>query len=613
MSWDPVIVAVNCSHSIWHAVWSPCSRFVAIDCCTGIQILDAVTLKRIKSLTVQHGRPLLLAFSADSRLLTRLSDDPEAFITWDVQTGVLTGIIYPEQEEREQHYPGGSFYYQDEEGTEVALSITHSGCGTMFGVLFKRRDVAVIVTYNNLSSTPIGYYPIEMPIADMIWTHDKCIRFATFGLRSITIWEIGFTSEQPATVVESLPTPNNSDPSKEFLFLPTLSRLAFVLENGILVWDAQHSKLLLSSVDIKKPREMTFSSDGHFFAYATGGPEIYLWKDSPTGYTLHQKFIPNAGEGLTFYGPFLSSDGRSILAFSGSILQLWHTTDTLSSASTQVSQNTQPFVLGLSPDESLAAAARLGDNAATVLDLGSGTPLLQIDVGMKIYGLRVAGSTVVVVGEGKIVTWNLPPRDGALNTATNINNSIRTTTFDHSPFLGSPIQPSASISPDFNHIAVAGVILEQSEVLNIYDMTTGKCLAAARSDLSIPDKTSGEHLADNRSAGKVPWFTPGGHEVWSCSVFNFVEGWAIVKDSESDFLKMERIGLTRRLPEGCPWMPRRGYEITDDGWMLDSNGKRLLWLPTHWRLKEMDRIWNGRFLAILHHGLPEAVILEVPE
>ena len=84
--------------------------------------------------------------------------------------------------------------------------------------------------------------------------------------------------------VESLPTPDNFDPSKPFLFLPTHSRLAFVFEGAVFVWDTQHSKLLLNSVDVGQYWEgMTFSSDSHFFTCGTVGPEVYLWKESPTG------------------------------------------------------------------------------------------------------------------------------------------------------------------------------------------------------------------------------------------------------------------------------------------------------------------------------------------
>jgi len=597
MSWDPVIVAIKYSYGTRHIIWSPCSQLIAIDkiCVFAVetQILDAATLRRIKSLVPQGGHTRSLTFSAESRSLIRLSGWPEGLISWDLQTGVPANIISPEQRKREQHYMEGSFYHQElEEDTREALSITYSGCGTMFGVLLKHRDVTDIATYNVLSSASIGRHPIEKPVADMIWTHDIFIRFATFRPGSITIWEVGFTSEHSAAEVESLPIPNIFDPSKEFLFLPTVSRLAFVLENAIFVWDAQHSKLLLSSVDIKKPREMTFSSDGHFFACATDSPEIYLWKDSPTGYTLHRILMFNIGP----CSPLLSPDGRSIIAFSGSALQLWHTMDSTTSISSvpiQAFQNTKPFLLGFSPDQSLAAAVRLRENTATVLDLRSGTPRLTIDAGMEIYGLRVAGSIVVVVGNGKVVTWNLPQRDHALNATANINDSVRTTIFDCSPFPDS--LTSATISSDFNRVAVVGAYVEgYGMVLNIYDAATGQRLTSIRSNWCRP------------------WFTPDGHEVW-CRLFSGVQGWAIVKDNKSNSLKMEPLGAARRPQGGCPWTPTCGHKITDDGWIFNSSGKRLLWLPPHWRPYEDDRMWSGRFIAFLHDELREPVIIEVLE
>jgi len=592
-SWDPVVVTTKCSHDIQHAVWSPCSRFIAIDCDTEIQILDGVTLKRVKSLAPRQSSTQLLTFSADSRLFTRLSREPEGFISWDLQTGVpVSTIISLEQGEGVQHHPERHVYHNVWWG----LSITYSGCGTMFGVLFKDLyGITIIITYSVLSSASVCSYPVEGAVVDMIWTHDQSIRFATLGAESITIWEVGFVPEHPATEVESIPTPNNFDRSREFLFLPALSRLAFVLEDAIFVWDAQHAKLLLSCVDIEGPKQMAFSSDGRFFACRANGPEIYLWKDSPAGYTLHQKLMSSArSEGYGLCIPRFSPDGQSILAFNNLTLQLWHTTTSLSSAPTQAFQNTSHFVLGFSPDESLAVTARLGDNTATVLDLKTGVPQLTIDAGMRIHCLGVAGGTVGIVCNGKIVTWNLPQRDHVLNATANIDDNIRTTIFDHflAPFLW---EPSASISPDFNHIAIPTIDTLDSQCLGIYDMTTGKYLVGIKSDVY------------------AAWFAPNGHEIWSRSFSDEMQGWAIVKDSESDLLKIELLEPTQRPPEGCPWISPHGYRITDDGWILDSNGKRSFWLPPHWRSSWTYRMWSGRFLALLHYQLPEVVILEVLE
>ena len=295
MSWDPITATIKYPHMIKHSVWSPCSRFIAIDPQEpkrGIRILDAVTLNQVKLFTPpqDHDDTQLVAFSTESHLLTWLGVNSDMFISWDLQTGVVASEIP----------------IKGDKPTGTASSITYSQCGTMFRVLFENGYTSsTIGTYNVLSSTPIYYHSITGMVIT-IWTHGECLQLAHLGSRSITIWEVRFTSKQPAMEVKSLPTPDKFDSSRRFLFLPTLSRLAFVLDEGVLVWDTQHSKFLLNSVDVEEPR-MTFSSDGHFFA-CSDGPKIYLWKESPTGYILHQKLIFGSG-GL---GLLISPNGESV-------------------------------------------------------------------------------------------------------------------------------------------------------------------------------------------------------------------------------------------------------------------------------------------------------------
>ena len=118
---------------------------------------------------------------------------------------------------------------------------------------------------------------------------------------------------------------------------------------------------------------MTFSSDGRFFAYGTRGPEVYLWKESPTGYVLHHKFVLSTGYSGN---PHLSPNGQSIVASNGDTLHLWRTEDSVTTLSipTPTFQHTGSFILEFSPDKSLMATARATDNTATVLDLKSGVP-----------------------------------------------------------------------------------------------------------------------------------------------------------------------------------------------------------------------------------------------
>ena len=587
MSWDPSIASIKCSDSIRCIAWSPCSRFIAISLGTvlGIQILDAVTLKRLKTFTPRHHSTQFLGFSPDSRSLLWSGDRSDVLTSWDLQTGVRVDVTPTKP---------GTFPY--------VLSTTYSGCGTFLGFLFQGdNDTIAISSYNIRSRAPICYHQIEGTNTSTIWTHGDCIRFATFRPGSIAVWEIGFTSRYPPVQVESLPTPDNFGFSGQFLFLPTPARLAFtsIFDNVVLVWDAQQSKLLLRHVGASRMQDdMSFSSDGHFFACGADRPEIYLWKESPTGYILHRKLI-SSDASMSFCKPLLSPSGQSIVA-SGypPRLQLWRTTDSFtppSSIPTQDFRHTERFVLGFSPDGSLAVTARLRGDTVTVLDLKSGVTRSIIDTGTTIHGLGVARSPAVI-DNGKLVTWNLPAGVNVLHARVTHRGGVLATR------LGPPI-PFASPGP----YSVGA--LHSDDTSPVPDLTT-----VDSTFLRIYDTPTGAHITNTGITdvwGDWVWFTPDGREVWFIRSAGHGRGWAIVRDSESNDINLRSLGSTGGPSGGFPWQSSRGCQVTDDGWVLNSAGKRLLWLPPHWRSAEMHRAWCGRFLALLHSGLPEVVVLEV--
>ena len=421
-----------------------------------------------------------------------------------------------------------------------------------------------------------------------IWTHGECLRFAAVKPGSITIWEAGFTSIHTPVEVKFLPAPDNIGDSEEYLFLPFRSRLAFTLEEAVLVWDAQDSKLLLNFVGGDRPTKMSFSPDGRFFAYGTTGLEVCLWKESPTGYTLHQKLTSN------FRGvirPLLSPNGESIIMHNHSTIQLSRTADptpSLSNVPTKVVKLTA-FILKFSPDETLAAVARLEENTAKVLNLKSGNSRLVVDTGMKVFALGVTESTLVVVGEGKVVTWNIPASDCTQNARANINDCVHSTAFDYSAPSDPMVVPYGSISSDLNRV----VIKEAPIGLRVYAVSTGRCLTTT-------------------TLGLRPWFTPDGREVWSGDRYS-KEGWTVVEDGESGLTKLEPLRPTAHPLGGFPWQSPSGYEVRRDGWAFGPNGRRLFWLPHHWSSGDTYRTWGGRFLGLLHRELPTAIIIEFDE
>jgi WD40 repeat protein len=578
----PSITAEGATSLVWAVKWSPCSKFIAVTRHwgrgTAIEILDAATLERLTILKIRRGQTRWLIFSPDSRLLTSLGDSRKEFISWDLRTDVQVSAISPDPVWKS---PVGDF------------SLTYSGCGTMVGALFLSTEDSIISIYNVRSGTHIHSHQVGRALGE-VWTHGECIRYATFASGSITIWESGFASRHEPTQVESLSTPGNFHPSKPLIH-PTLSLLAFINRRAVLVWDCRESQFLLDSEDLKNPIGMSFSLDGRLFACGTIGGEVYLWKESPTGYILHRKFQSSYESPKNHISP----DGRSIVGWGDSGVQVWRTTDpatSLSSISTQTSLRTGIHKVEFSPGELFVAIAQLQDNVITVLDLESGNPWLIIDTSVKVHGLGVGRSAIVVASEGKIVTWDLPTANSALNARVNIDDSARTITFTQPPSKSAHWNPIISISPDLHRMAIvyyAGAKWIDFN-LRLYCVSTGQCIAHVSTEW-----------------GEMTWLTLGGRDVWCGNDDMVAGGWSIVEDSESDAARLEPIGVTVNLPGRLPRKPG-GCEVTDDGWVLSSSGKRLLWLPPYSRSDKTNRAWSGRFLALLRSKIPEPLLLELP-
>ena len=608
MSWDSTIATTKCRAWVHRIAWSPCSRFIAISLEDGteVQILDGATLKTIGYL--ESGYPVhAIGFSPRGHSVTCVSVKPAIIISWDLQTGAPVSEI-----DSGDIQPAGE-----------AHLIVHSACGTKIGVLFTDGydygydgsaygydSCATVGTYDSITGTPYPticiydllsgvptfYRPIKELAGNTIWTLGECIQFVTLAPGSISIWEVGFTSKDPPTLVRSLPTPNGFNPDS-FVFLPTLYQLVFTSKGAVLVWDAQHSKLLLNSADlyghISVGFSNNFSSNGHFFACGTDGPDVYLWKESPTGYILHQILTPRA---TNPYTPLLSPNGQSIVVIEDDIIELWRTTGSSASPSGVLApppRHDKTLILGLSPDRSLAAIGRLAENTVKVLHLKFGTPWLVIDTGMKLSGLRMTEDSVIVVGDGKAVSWNLPVGDQGPCTMVNIGDGIQITTYNYSPFPEWTGTPLASLSPDLKYIAVTGLSETKDMDLNIYDTSTGQCLAGIKTRIA------------------TLWFTPDGCEVWGHQ-YGEITGWKIIKDSGTGHHFLEHFGPDKYPLGGCPWKPPHDYKV-EEGWLFSPSRKRLLWIPHHWQADKNYSQWNGQLLAFLHHGLSDAVILELQE
>ena len=566
-----------------------------------MEILDSATLQRLSNLEFSRDlAPRLgaLVFSPDSRTLTsfiRGGNYPDTggfVVCWDLQTG---GIV-------------SSVEWQGPRDAEVGNAhITYSRNGKMVAVLFRYESSTVISIYDAISGVhthDVDYrthafsdLDSALPYVYKIWAHGESLRFATHELAGITIWQVGFALGATPTEVKTVSAPDDTiskfafNPREQNIvrteFHPALCRLAFIhLGAGgtLLIWDAQTSKFLLHHTDTSFFDSMTFSSNGNFFACTTIESEVYLWRDSPTGYTLSEKLSPAAQNPQ----PCLSPNGGSIVIFGASTIQLWHTKSFITTTATSsvlahgLQTTNQDFILDFLPDKLLAVVTRKKEKVVTILNLSSSVPQWTIDASMEVYGLRFIGDTVVVIGDEKAIIWDLPEGEFHLKTQMKVEDSTQTINFgntDDNTML------TASISLDLQHIALGRY--RSGEFLDVYYTSTGQTLCVETEVYAL-------------------WFAPGGHDIWCANYFS-----ATVFTITPDALNPTNTGVD--IEDGsCPWGSSHGYKATFDGWILGTGGKQLLMLPPLWRSPlQVSQVWNGKFLALLHGALPEPVILEL--
>ena len=240
----------------------------------------------------------------------------------------------------------------------------------------------------------------------------------------------------------------------------------------------------------------------------------------------------------------------------------------------------------------------MGGDIATIVDLKSGKPRLIVDTGVKICGLGVTGSTAIVVGEGKIITWNLPAGDCVLEARADIHDSVRTIVFNHPPPFARELH-SASISPDLNYFVITR---KRAKGFDIYDMSTGKHLVGTNFNHDLLQWFT------HSTRELQPWLTRDGREAW-----NSYGGHKIIRDEGSDVIGLEPVRKDDGPSGGYIWASSYGHNVMVNGWILDSRKKRVMWLPRHWRVKIDYLVWDERFLALSDPGLPEPIIIELYE
>ena len=606
------------------AVWSSCSRFLAISATETepVEIFDPLTLQRLQGLEFPReisGHPMALIFSPDGRMLTCAGFCKlvrETFVvSWDLQTGGMVSGI-------KRQAPDKSLM--------LASHITYSMDGKVVGVLYRYRTADFISIYDVVfgvymhdvdHGTPYHLFSSSRPRLYNIWTNGESFLFISLKQKTFTIWEVGLAPGAAPTTVNTVPSPIPEGPSPcdrdeamnvQFHPAPymlTITRpilLAYAFRVMDDTWD--FVRVLEGGSDFYPTP--TFSSDGRSFACSTTRSQVRLWSRSgDTSYRLPsyrlQETLPSLAGCST---PLLSPNGELIITFNGPIIQLRHTTriPSLLPRFQTRTQEVKNFVLEFLPSRSFAVFSRQKDTKVTVLDLESGLPWSTIYTSEPVYGLGAAGSTVVVVNDKQVSTWDLLEQDSPLRYCSDERDSrwaelepasrrlerkaIESSTREviHTKTLAENGVVAASVSLDFRYVALIVGKGHEAQSLRVYSLSTGE-----ETDTAMEGGTS-------------LWFEPGGHDVW----VGIGSGEKVWKISQDGTALGAHAGNIEDL-EGSPWQSSLGYKVTSDGWILDADGRRLLMFPPSWQSEAVWRVWSGRFLALLHGTLPEAVILEL--
>ncbi|KAF9784394.1 hypothetical protein BJ322DRAFT_1211430 [Thelephora terrestris] len=586
-SWGSHTAATSLPFPTQSAVWSPCSRFIAISASNTIRvdILDPETLQRLQSLEYSQeiaAFPLEHTFSPDVQMLTCLACTSRyhfgsymvLIVTWDLQTGGVASAI------RRQIRPISN------------KGIAYSTNGKMVGILHLSDEGAIISIYDIVSGVYMHDTYCSTTCPEYIWSHGGAIHVATATSTTVMIQEVGFAPDATCVEVKTLSIPARITHINQAQFLFTSNQLTIIYKGdmpGVLVWSLQDSKCLLYHEGIDFILPMTFSSNGQFSACSTSGTEVYVWRESPTGYTFYTKLSAITEQPMVL----LSPNGKSIIGVCDSSIQLWHTKSFITTPSaipTQVDEHIRDFLLCFHAERPLAVVMRQGENTVTVLDLESGLPQLTIETSMEVYGLRVIGDTIVIIGGGKVITWNLlegkfsPDGEITVNDSDLIMNLFG--------YLGGKII-ATSISLDLRYIAILRT--GDFDFVRVYDAAAGKpCVNS--------------YVVNG---GQPLWFTPGRPDI-CCTLPG--KGAEVVTINQNRLLKSPievSMADLEDISWGCPWKKSGGYQVTDDGWIVGGNKKRLLMLPPPWQPHMENRVWNRKFLALLHGSIPEPVILKL--
>ena len=478
------------------------------------------------------------------------------FVIWDIQTGVIIG------------------------GTNVnayGQIILHADQRTSTIVSHSKQWI-----YNILDrSTHRLHIALSVPF-HAHWINKDTLQFVTgpkakIAEPSINIYGFQPTSASQIHLLTSLPMPYQDG---SFSFCPVSSHASFVNKEEVIILNAQDAKLLLQAKVVKRdsPQPGQFSADGQFFACHISMGEIHIWQNTTTSYVLWNKLRLR----LPLKGLSWSPTSTLLLGWGTEGIQLLD-------PGHQTYNQVKPYhkhgnhLVGYSTDGRHIVTTHQWDSVITVFSPLSDTPHQSVDTGMDIQDIKVIGNTIFVVDGLKLSSWDL-----MAGVIVHDEHSVK----------GVAIDEALAIDPDAEHLALSHdcskIAFSKEKIIFLYDVKSQKSIHK-----DIGRKTSGFR------------FSLDGTKLWPIRTADayYLKGLELVWDLSSG--EVTKVNPEDRELLFDPPSPH-GYHIgVGSEWVEDSKGTKIMWLPLHWRIKDLqDKRWDGDYLALVGNHYPQPILIK---
>ena len=497
--------------------------------------------------------------------------------------------------------------------------------------------------------------------------------FEANGKLMINIYELQPTLTPPLSIFSSFPT---LPQSRKFSFSSASFHASFFYKGTVNVINVQDSKSLLQTkvAQAYHPPPGQFSPDGQFFACGISEQEICTWQNTPTGYMPWSSLKPRLLFREFSWSPTSisilawSSGGIQLLHPDNCL-------GPLSPSKVKPHHLDRSHLVAYSTDGIHIATAWQGGRDITVFNQNLGTVQRLSQMGMRIQDIKIFNNAIFAVdayrltrldlGAGRITHSIHGSRRAAVSEMLAISDAehlklsndcsqiayirekgvflydvkaqkvLKSTRWKISEhvclrFTESLHEESPTkqvwISPDHHRAFEDYWFSIGQDIEDQLHYSQSDCVYVYLHRLVCVHKsvwlTLSMHQLEHQPMNHIPlhhehhmavpvevWFSPSGKQLWFTTADNMCYCLEIDKDWEC-------AGVTQESLEDA-WLLFNPsfHEYTVEvgsAWLVDSRGRKLLWLPPNWRaVSQFNVRWNGNFLALLHNQHPEPIIIEL--